>query len=234
MNKQLPSKLGLSQSFPCSYLADEEEQLLVILEPSCYSEFGYEHLLSLGFRRSGDQIYRPHCAPCFKCKAIRVVVNNFIPSRSQKRKIKSAKKQFTVKYSNSASSEYYSLYEKYINQRHSDSSMFPANEKQYKSFLLCTWLPITYIELYKDDKLIAVAVTDQLSNSLSAIYTFFDPEFEQFSLGTVMVIEQIKLAKKQNKLFVYLGYQIDECKKMNYKNQFKNHQILEFDRWISI
>ncbi|SFD38667.1 arginyltransferase [Pseudoalteromonas denitrificans] len=234
MNRHLPTKLGLSQSFPCNYLPNKQEQLLVILEPNCYNDTGYEALLNLGFRRSGDQIYRPHCAPCFKCRAIRVLVNDFIPSRSQKRKIKKAQKHFTVKSSVVPKDEYYSLYEKYINERHNDSSMFPANEEQYKSFLLCSWLPITYIELYDDDKLIAIAVTDLLNNSLSAIYTFFDPEYENFSIGTVMVLEQIKLANSLNKKFVYLGYQIDDCKKMNYKNQFKNHQILEFERWISI
>jgi arginine-tRNA-protein transferase len=234
MIKNLPIKLGISQSFPCNYIPSEYEQLLVILEPSCYSSQGYEHLLSLGFRRSGDQIYRPHCQPCIKCKSIRILANDFVPSKSQKRKMNKSKQKFTIRYSDEPKAQYFTLYEKYISQRHKDSSMYPPDEAQYNSFLLCTWLPITYIELYSEQQLIAVAVTDTLGNSLSSIYTFFDPDFSHDSIGTIMIIEQVKLAQQQKKSYVYLGYQIDECKKMNYKNQFNKHQILEFDHWISI
>lgn len=230
MTEHVPVKLGISQTFSCSYLSNENERLLVVLEDSFYSPGGFEHLLSLGFRRSGDQIYRPHCPSCNKCIAIRLATDALTLSRSQKRII-SKTKSFSVNYSPFPKDEYFELYTRYINERHIDGAMYPANFEQYNSFLACAWLPITYIELYDNTKLIAVAVTDTLPNSLSAIYTFFDPDYSDYSLGTLMVIKQIELAKKLDKSFVYLGYYIADCNKMNYKVRFSKHQKLLQQGW---
>jgi arginine-tRNA-protein transferase len=92
MNEQLPARIGLSQPFECSYLPDRQEQLLVILDPSCYSSNKFESLLGLGFRRSGNQIYRPHCPICSACSSVRVLADEFMPTKSQKRKLNKAKK----------------------------------------------------------------------------------------------------------------------------------------------
>ncbi|MBD1583223.1 arginyltransferase [Pseudoalteromonas sp. S16_S37] len=232
MTEHFPSKIGLSQQFSCSYLPQQQEQLLVILDPSCYTPARFEGLLELGFRRSGDQIYRPHCPKCSACQSMRIPAKRFIASKSQKRKFKKAVNDFSFTVSHKERDEYYPLYEKYISLRHSDGSMYPPNRLQYESFLFCQWLPITFLELWHESKLIAVAVTDTMPNSLSAIYTFFDPEYEHYSLGNVMIMAQIDHATKLNKDFVYLGYQIDSCKKMRYKSQFLPAQRFVNDVWI--
>ena len=234
MNEQIPARVGLTQEFDCSYLPNRQEQLLVILDPSCYSTDKFESLLGLGFRRSGNQIYRPHCPICSACNSVRVLAQDFIPSKSQKRKLNKAKNQFEVKYSTQERPEYYPLYSKYITMRHQDGSMYPPEKEQFQSFLLCSWLKITFIELWHQDTLAAVAVTDCMNSSISAIYTFFDPDFEHYSLGSVMILEQLKFAKEQNKQYVYLGYQIDECDKMKYKTQFLPAQKQLNDEWVAI
>lgn len=234
MNEQLPARVGLTQEFDCSYLPNRQEQLLVILDPSCYSTDKFESLLGLGFRRSGNQIYRPHCPICSACNSVRVLAQDFIPSKSQKRKLNKAKNQFEVKYSTQERPEYYPLYSKYITMRHQGGSMYPPEKEQFQSFLLCSWLKITFIELWHQDTLAAVAVTDCMNSSISAIYTFFDPDFEHYSLGSVMILEQLKFAKEQNKQYVYLGYQIDECDKMKYKTQFLPAQKQLNDEWVAI
>ncbi|WP_165734977.1 arginyltransferase [Pseudoalteromonas sp. C8] len=234
MNEQLPARVGLTQEFDCSYLPNRQEQLLVILDPSCYSTDKFESLLGLGFRRSGNQIYRPHCPICSACSSVRVLAQDFMPSKSQKRKLNKAKTQFEVKYSTQERPEYYPLYSKYITMRHQDGSMYPPEKEQFQSFLLCSWLKITFIELWHQDTLVAVAVTDCMNSAISAIYTFFDPDFEHYSLGSVMILEQLKFAKEQNKQYVYLGYQIDECDKMKYKTQFLPAQKHLNDEWVAI
>jgi len=234
MNEQLPARVGLTQEFDCSYLPNRQEQLLVILDPSCYSTDKFESLLGLGFRRSGNQIYRPHCPICSACSSVRVLAQEFMPSKSQKRKLNKAKTQFEIKYSTQERPEYYPLYSKYISMRHQDGSMYPPEKEQFQSFLLCSWLKITFIELWHQDTLVAVAVTDCMNSAISAIYTFFDPDFEHYSLGSVMILEQIKFAKEQNKQYVYLGYQIDECDKMKYKTQFLPAQKQLNDEWVAI
>lgn len=234
MNEQLPARIGLSQPFECSYLPNRQEQLLVILDPSCCSSNKFESLLGLGFRRSGNQIYRPHCPICSACSSVRVLANEFMPTKSQKRKLNKAKNRFEVKYSQVEREQYYPLYSKYISLRHQDGSMYPPDKSQFQSFLFCSWLTITFIELWDQENLVAVAVTDCMDNAISAIYTFFDPDYEHFSLGTVMILQQLKFAKLQQKQFVYLGYQIDECDKMNYKTQFLPAQKQCNDQWLAI
>ncbi|MBE0418670.1 arginyltransferase [Pseudoalteromonas nigrifaciens] len=234
MNEHIPARAGLSQEFACSYLPNRQEQLLVILDPSCYSSDKFESLLALGFRRSGNQIYRPHCPTCSACSSVRVLAQEFIETKSHKRKLNKAKTRFEVKYSNQERPQYYALYSKYISLRHQDGSMYPPDKTQFQSFLLCSWLNITFIELWDQDNLVAVAVTDCMDKAISAIYTFFDPDCEQYSLGTVMILQQLIFAKAQNKHYVYLGYQIDECPKMNYKTQFLPAQKQVKDQWLTI
>ncbi|MEI8619135.1 arginyltransferase [Pseudoalteromonas sp. B193] len=234
MNEQLPARVGLTQEFDCSYLPNRQEQLLVILDPSCYSTDKFESLLGLGFRRSGNQIYRPHCPICSACNSVRVLAQDFIPSKSQKRKLNKAKNQFEVKYSTQERPEYYPLYSKYITMRHQDGSMYPPEKEQFQSFLLCSWLKITFIELWHQDTLAAVAVTDCNEQLYFCNLYFFDPDFEHYSLGSVMILEQLKFAKEQNKQYVYLGYQIDECDKMKYKTQFLPAQKQLNDEWVAI
>ena len=97
MTEHFPSKIGLSQQFDCSYLPDKQEQLLVILDSQCYNAARFQDLLELGFRRSGDQIYRPHCPSCNACESMRLPVKDFVLSKSQKRKLKTAKNNFYIK-----------------------------------------------------------------------------------------------------------------------------------------
>jgi arginine-tRNA-protein transferase len=195
----------------------------------------YELLISNGFRRSGKQVYRPHCELCNACESIRLPVDIFKASKSQKRIIK-RNQDLTILISNSDKPEYYPLYESYINQRHTDGSMYPATKEQYQGFILSPWNNALFIEIYAtdehaNDELIGVAVTDNLTSSLSALYTFFKPDQQQRSLGSFAILQQIELAKSLDKPFLYLGYQIDTCQKMSYKQNFLPHERFFDDKW---
>jgi arginine-tRNA-protein transferase len=224
-------RFGVTQEFDCSYLQDQQEQLLVyVSESGVCTDSQYNLLLGVGFRRSGDQIYRPHCNACKACQSIRVLVSDYRPSKSQKR-IANKNMDIQVFTSKQDKPDYYPIYEQYINQRHQDGSMFPASPQQYLSFTGCEWLDTLFLEFYAGDKLIGVAVTDVLPNALSALYTFFLPEFAHRSLGTFAIIKQIEQAALSQKPFLYLGYQIDACRKMNYKASFYPHQRFINNKW---
>lgn len=169
-------KFGITQSFSCSYLPDEQEQLLVYAENNDFQAWRYSQLIQVGFRRSGEQIYRPHCPACKACKSVRIPVNAYTPSRSQKRLLK-ANQGFRVQLVSETKSTYYPLYERYITERHADGSMYPPSRTQFDNFVLCDWMTTHYLEAYDGDKLIAVAVTDVVDanehmGALSALYTF--------------------------------------------------------------
>ncbi|MCL1037549.1 arginyltransferase [Shewanella submarina] len=220
--------IGISQPYQCNYLPDQQEQLLIIQE--AVDDTIFERLLALGFRRSGNAIYKPRCPSCSACLPVRVPVNELKLSKSQKRTL-SRNKDLHWRVTEQVEESHYPLYEKYIRLRHFDGPMFPASEEQFAQFLTCNWMQPRYIELFNKEKLIAVAVTDYLPNSLSAIYTYFDPDEEKRSLGNLMVLLQCRLAKLLDKEFLYLGYQIDANVKMCYKRRYQPYQLLTGQGW---
>ena len=226
-------KLGISKIFPCNYLPDKEERLLIAVDDRLQNSESYQWLMTQGFRRSGEQSYRPHCPNCNACQSIRVLVNDFTPSKSQKRS-KKRNNHFIIKQSATLKDSYYPLFENYINTLHQDGSMYPASFAQFESFLSCnltqqlfieTWLPAD--EHNETAMLVCVAVTDVLSNGLSAVYTFYHPDYKANGLGVFSILTQVSLCQELALPFLYLGYQIDDCQKMNYKNRY-----FPFERFI--
>ncbi len=231
MNKSY--QLGISQTFPCNYLPDQQERLLIAVDQRLQDAEHYGWLMSQGFRRSGDQIYRPHCINCSACMSLRVLVDDYTPTKSRKRLLK-RNVEYSINVRNELQDNYYPLYENYINHVHKDGSMFPANHAQYQSFLSGKLTKQVFLEVWFEEILINVAVTDVLNDALSAVYTFYHPDYRKSGIGAFSIIQQILLAKKLGKKFLYLGYQIDECQKMNYKNRYYPHQVLKENSWITI
>ncbi|WP_298440268.1 arginyltransferase [uncultured Ferrimonas sp.] len=221
-------RIGLSQTFPCSYIDKEQETLLLCCDPVTNAQF--EHLLELGFRRSGDQIYRPHCQTCNACVPVRVPVALFSPSRSQRRII-AKNKDIDWQVSETVKPQYRPLYHRYITSRHQDGTMYPPSDQQFDQFLLSSKHPVMFVEGWLNGKLIAVAVTDLLLTSLSATYTFFDPDMSHRSLGKRAILAQIDLAKRIKREHLYLGYYIGACPKMSYKTEFRPVERFHNDQW---
>jgi arginyl-tRNA--protein-N-Asp/Glu arginylyltransferase len=190
-------------------------------------------LTDLGFRRSGEHIYRPWCEGCGECKSVRVPLNLFHVSKSQKRVLKRNQDLEVSFEMPSSSDEIYHLYANYINQRHSDGDMYPPSLEQFESFL-CQGPAASntrFICFRLEQKLLAVAVVDILPKGLSAIYTFFDPAYDVRSLGRLAVLWQIRWAQSQAMDFVYLGYWIKACQKMAYKAEYRPLQVFEDLVW---
>ena len=224
-------KFGLSTTFPCGYLPDKDERLLVYLDDQPLSPIMYAALQNQGFRRSEQYVYKPYCKSCNACQSIRVPVHKFKPSRSQKRILKRASK-FWSNISPTVECDYFPLYEKYVNNKHFGGVMYPASHSQLDSFTDCDWMDQLYIELYDNKQLIAVAICDVSPESVSAVYTFYDPDYADHSLGTLMIMQQVELARQLERSWLYLGYFIKECQKMNYKTKFHPYQIPVDNKWL--
>ena len=217
----------------CSYLDDRQAKSIFLSPDQALDESTYMQLTDMGFRRSGKHIYRPWCEDCSECKSVRVPVDNFYLSKSQKR-VLNRNKDLQVNFElPSCTDEMYKLYEHYINQRHSDGDMYPPSFDQFESFL-CQSPPSSntrFVCFRLDKKLLAVAVVDMLPKGVSAIYTFFDPDYDIRSLGRLAVLWQIRWAQSQAMDFVYLGYWIKECQKMAYKSEYLPLQVFEDLIW---
>ncbi len=220
-------------TFPhaCSYLADQEATTLFIDPRQTLSQALYTQLSLMGFRRSGDHLYRPHCSQCNACVPSRVPVAEFNRSKSQKR-VWRRNQDLVVREEDAIDDdEAYALYARYISVRHADGDMFPPERDQYRSFLNNGLGCTRYFRFYEDDRLIAVVVADQMLDGLSAIYTFYDPEYEARSLGTYAVLFQIDLMRQAQLDYVYLGYWITNCDKMSYKSRFQPMELFRGGNW---
>lgn len=217
----------------CSYISGKQATTL-FADPKTEMNIDlYTKLSELGFRRSGNHYYRPHCQDCQACTPIRIPVSEFQASRSQKRVLKKNSAIQCQVMPADFHEDHYLLYEKYILDRHADGDMFPPTREQYRSFLVDSHRGTQFIEFSVDNKVCGIAVCDQLIDGLSAIYTFFDPDLSHLSLGTYAVLWQIFETQKRKLKYLYLGYFVKECRKMSYKNQFHPFEARINDLWMT-
>ena len=215
-----------------SYLDDQEASTLFLDPQQTVTAEIYDALTQLGFRRSGQHLYRPQCDACNACQSVRVRVADFKPSRQQNRAFKRNQDLSWKLVPTDFNQEHYQLYERYLNSRHADGDMYPPSEEQFKNFLLVNQRWSNLVEFRDPDgKLVAVAAVDQLQDGLSAIYTFFDPEEKNRSLGVFAILWQLKQASVMQLPYVYLGYWIKACRKMNYKQDYQPLEILNKQVW---
>lgn len=227
-------KFYATQPHDCSYL-EQEQAVTLFLDPhQKVDEEVYARLSELGFRRSGNHLYRPHCPQCKACVPARIPVKLFTPSRQQARIFKRNQDLQVEKRPPRLNAEIYQLYSRYINARHADGDMFPPSEQQFESFLVNKSAFCEFNEFRLGDRLVAVAVTDRLPNGLSAVYTFFDPDESRRSLGRYAILWQIEEARRTELPALYLGYWIRNCRKMNYKTEYRPLEMLVSQRWIRI
>lgn len=204
----------------CSYLDDQMARNIYPgpNKPMTYSL--YSHLIQHGFRRSGNIAYRPYCSDCNACVPVRINIQQFKPSRGQRRCLNRNKDLTITHHSATFNDEHFELYCRYLSARHLNGGMDNPTKESYLNFLTCDWGQTSFIEIRHESKLVAVAITDYVANGLSALYTFFDPDMAQYSLGTYAILQQINIAQTQGLSWLYLGYWIKDCRKMQYKQNF--------------
>ncbi len=226
--------LILTGEQPCSYL-DGRLSCSLFIDPSVPLSPGlYGLLLAKGFRRSGDHVYRPFCGECSACVPVRLEAASFSPNRSQLRcwnKNATTRAQIKPGVFEQA---HYDMYKRYQLARHAGGDMANSTPDDYINFLASSWCKSHFVEFFINEKLAAVAVVDQVENALSAVYTFYEPDFSGYSLGTFAVLWQIQQARIWQCEHLYLGYWIKDCRKMAYKSQFQPLQGLIRSQWVDL
>ena len=227
-------KFYATRPHDCSYL-EEEQAVTLFLDPQQQAdEHTYARLSELGFRRSGEHLYRPHCPQCKACVPARIPVDQFVPNSQQARIYKRNRDLQVTATRPRLTEEVYQLYSRYIRTRHADGDMYPPSREQFRSFLVSDRHFCEFHEFRLDGRLLAVAVTDRLSNGLSAVYSFFDPEESRRSLGRYAILWQVEEARRTGLPALYLGYWIRNCRKMSYKTEYRPLEMLLRERWVCI
>lgn len=215
----------------CPYLDDKKSASILVdpeykIDPSLFTT-----LSRSGFRRSGNMLYAPKCPSCNACVSVRIPTTEFKASKSQRR-VWRKNVDISVSIEDVRfEQQHFDLYLKYQQHRHSDSSMCDDDPEKYIGFIQSDYSASKFLCFRVHGELIGISVLDQFEGGLSAVYTFFDPEESNRSLGTYAILYYIKLARMHKIPFVYLGYWIDKSSKMDYKRKFKPLQGYLDKKW---
>ena len=198
-----------------------------------------------GFRRSQSIAYRPACEACRACISVRVLAQEFQPTRAFRR-VQAANEDLIGHARTPApTAEQYSLFRAYLDARHADGGMVDMTVLDYSMMVEDSHVQTKLVEYRRrgpdsamtgrgEGPLLAVALTDVLADGLSMVYSFYDPEVQGRSLGTYLILDHIARAQQLGLPHVYLGYWVKGSPKMDYKRRFLPQERLTPDGWARV
>ena len=236
-------KFFVTNPSPCPYLPGKLERKLFTHLTHDKPLALIDNLLKGGFRRSQNIAYMPYCEGCQACVSVRVVIDKFVIGRSMRRVLVKTRLLEARRVPTEPTYEQFSLFRRYIDARHSDGGMADMTVLDYAMMVEDSVIN-TFVTEYREKPenpldsdpdswpLKAVALCDLLSDGISMVYSFYDPNIEHMSLGTYMILEHVEYAQKLGLPYLYLGYWINGSRKMSYKMRFQPQEHLGPNGWV--
>ncbi|MEL6170217.1 MAG: arginyltransferase [Pseudomonadota bacterium] len=223
---------------PCPYLEGRMERKLFTALQGEYAEKLNDALSKQGFRRSQNVLYRPSCAECSACLSARIRVADFKPSKGHRRILKRNIGFDREATSPWATEDQYALFRRYLEARHADGGMADMDIFEFAAMIEETPIRSRVIEYSavheRQRRLGAVCLTDVLDDGLSMVYSFYEPDFADRSLGTYVILDHIEIARDAGLPYVYLGYWVPGSPKMGYKARFSPLEIYTAGAWTEL
>nr|WP_295739010.1 arginyltransferase [uncultured Acidocella sp.] len=220
---------------PCPYVAGRTERKVVTELAGVSAETLHDRLSRGGFRRSHNIAYAPVCAGCNACVPIRIRAHEFEPDRTQRRIEKRNADLLVQEMPPRATAEQYALFQAYQQARHGDGDMSTMSFYDYRAMVEDTPIETSLVEFrLPSGQLVGACLTDRLGDGLSAVYSFFETEMNARSLGTYAIIWLARRAVSLRLEHVYLGYWVEDSRKMSYKAKFHPSEVLRGGVWRAL
>lgn len=232
----------LTAPSPCPYLRGQfERKVFTHLVGDNAAQLN-DLLTHGGFRRSQTIAYRPACETCRACVSVRVRVDDFAWTKAFRRNARTNSDLVAADGGATPTSEQYSLFRAYLDHRHADGGMADMTVLDYATMVEDSHVrtrlveyrrrgPDTAINGRGAGPLLAVALVDRLSDGLSLVYSFYDPESRDRGLGTHVILDHVARAKALGLPYLYLGYWVEGSRKMDYKRRFRPQEHLGPAGW---
>lgn len=232
----VPMDLLLANEHPCAYLDNRSANLPLVLCKQVISTKVTDDALAAGLRRAGVFLYYTACDGCQACEPVRINVKNFRWGRSWKRILARGDRLLTMEIASTRlAEENLRLFNLHRTDRDLGNDGGDYGYEDYESFLVESCFEQTQeLRFYLDGQLVGVSVVDCGDDSISAVYTYFNPEFSKLSIGTYSILKQIELCLSTNRTYLYLGMYVQENKHLNYKARFTPQQRWIQGSWIDI
>ncbi len=215
--------------YECAYLPDQAVRMYYKYVTRPNKTFATE-VIKRGWRRFGRYYFHPMCRNCDGCKSLRIDVDSFMPTKSQKKAIKRNSNTDVIVQVPTLTNNHIDLYNRYHFFKQDKDGwkhrrIFP---KEYFENFVDGAVDFGREVLYfRDQKLIGVDLIDILEDGISSIYCYYDPDYSEYSIGTYSLLYQIQLARNLGLKWIYLGYWVEGCKAFSYKTNYKPQEILD-------
>jgi arginine-tRNA-protein transferase len=226
---------------PCPYLDGRMERKLFTALQGEHAQRLNDALSKQGFRRSQNVLYRPSCAECSACLSARIRVADFQPNRTQRKILRRNADLRRNATSPWATEDQYALFRRYLDERHADGGMADMDIFEFAAMIEETPIRSRVIEYSRPardggrrSELAAVSLTDVFDDGLSMVYSFYEPDLQNDSLGTYLILDHVEIAREAGLPYVYLGYWVPGSRKMGYKARFGALEIYKGGAWQDI
>ncbi len=210
----------------CPYL-EGKEWISYLIQSRLLDPYAYENLLNQGFRRSGSIFYKNNCQDCSECISLRIQSERFTPSKSQRRLLRKNQDLVILRSPSCFDEEAFQLYVKFTQERYDNA----GSEEEFRNFLSNTAFNTWMMRYELEGRLIGVGWVDILINSMSSVYFAFDPAYQDRSLGTYSILRELELCKDLELDYLHLGFWVQDCQAMSYKNRFRPYELLIRGQW---
>ena len=217
---------------PCPYIDGQRQRTPLRYQFTDITPEALDNSFDGGDRRVGRMVYRTDCPTCTACEPIRVPTQDFRSSKSQRRILRKNEDVRVLLAPATFSPGKLTLFNRHKLERGLSKKERAYTRSGYERWLIESCVDTREFRYMLGDKLIGVSILDFGARDISSVYFYFDPDYDDRSLGTFSALFEIQWMRSQGKRYYYLGLYVGECSHLNYKSRYYPHHRLIGEQWM--